>query len=244
MLHCPYCKHELNDNPPPRCPHCGKVMVTPKMLETPVRIAKKRAIDQIWRENEQKKASLHGVFSPGAFRSPKIYFLIIFVLVVLGLALLKATDSAISRNKRTGRRETPEARTYRHLNTLATALGRYRFHVGAFPTVRQGGLGALVRDPGAGQVPNWLGPYINVLPPDPWLSPFEYKPPQGTNALPVLFSRGPDKIAHTADDIYPDPKAFDPGTAWTNGWLPAAERYVPGVNVIPSKPVATAPGGI
>lgn len=229
MKRCPYCKKELPADASAHCPHCGKVMLTPKMLETPIRLAKKRTIEKIWRDNEEKKASLHGLFSPGMFHNPKIYFIMIFALVVMGLLVFKATDQAVERKFK--RRESPVERTQRHLNTLATALGRYRFHVGSYPSLRIGGLRALVRDPGKAKAPKWLGPYINVLPPDPWLSPFEYAPPSDTHSLPTLFSRGPDKLAHTADDIYPDPQAFNCGTAWTNGWLRAEDRYLPGVNI-------------
>ncbi len=204
------------------------MMIVPKMREPNVRIAKKRKIENIWRDVEQKKSELHGTITPSMFRNPRFYFAVIFLMTVVAALLFHQTDSAVTRKRH---RESPEARVLRHLDTLATALGRYHLHVGRYPTLRQGGLGALVRDPGQNAVPDWQGPYINVLSADPWGRPFEYAPPTGTNQLPTLFSCGPDHLPNTADDLRPDPAKFDPGTDWTNGWLRAADRYMPGVTV-------------
>jgi type II secretion system protein G len=196
-------------------------MIVPKMREPNVRLARKRTLENIWRENERKKAELHAALSPTLFRNPKFYFGVIVILSLIGFSLFNATDSAAVRQK-----ELPHRRALRHLDVLAEALGRYRFHVGAFPNDEQG-LAALVRDP---HVPKWDGPYINLLRRDPWETPFVYK--SATNGLPTLVCCGPDKQLGTPDDLRPDPARYEPGTGWTNGWVSAYDRGV-GVRVVP-----------
>lgn len=226
---CPYCQHLIEGEVKPHCPSCGKVMVVPKMRETSERFARHRKIEAIWRENEQKKAELHGVLSPSMFRNPKFYFALMFIMTAIGYALFSATDKAVDRKK-----TSPELRTLRNLDVLAEALGRYHFHVGRYPSVRQGGLGALVRAPGPIIDPKWKGPYINLLCKDEWGMPYVYEVPKKQGELPTLFSCGPDRVPNTADDLKPDPVKFDPGTAWTNGWV-AAEERVPGVKILNQK---------
>lgn len=201
-------------------------MVVPKMRETNERMARNRKIDAIWRENEQKKAELQGVLAPSMFRNPKFYFGMMIFMSIIGLALFTATDKAVERKK-----ASPELRTLRNLDVLAEGLGRYHFHVGRYPTARQGGLGALVRAPGPVIDPKWKGPYINLLCKDAWGTPYFYEMPKREGDVPMLFSCGPDRKPNTADDLKPDPSKFDPGTEWTNGWVSAEER-VPGVIIL------------
>ena len=221
---CPYCKNRIEGEPQPKCPSCGRMMSVPKMREPNPRIARQRIIETIWREAEQKKAELHGTALPRTFKNPKFYFGIILILVVIGVALINKTDIAV------GNRASPELRTFRNVEVLATALGRYYFHTGTYPTVQQE-LGALVRNPGVQDVPDWNGPYISHLPPDFWGTPFIYEPPVEEGVLPTLFSCGPDRLPNTPDDLKPDLASFDPGTEWTNGWL-RAEMRLPGVTVL------------
>lgn len=221
---CPYCKHLFDQEPPPRCPSCGKLMVVPSMRQPSPRMARKRKIEQIRRETEMKKSALQ-MLSPSFWRNPKFYFGVIAVLAILGGMIFNATDKV---NKK--KAESPLLRAIRHVDVLAEALGRYHFHTGVYPT-RELGLAALVRNPKI--VPKWDGPYINLLRKDPWGIPFQYAPPKKPGDLPIIFSCGPDQIAGTADDIHPDVTRFDPGTAWTNGWV-SEERRMPGIWVIPS----------
>lgn len=225
---CPYCKRPFDAEPPPTCPGCGKTMIVPAMKETSERMARRRKIDNLWREVEQKKAELRGVVEPGLWRNPKVYIGIVVALAVIGAAIFKATDSAVERNV-----ESPLLRAIRHVDVLAEALGRYHFHVGAYPLAEHG-LAALVRDPA---IEKWNGPYINQLRRDPWDVHFVYEPPTNSTSPPVVLSCGPDRKRGTADDITPDPARFDPGTEWTNGWLSARER-LPGVMVLPQDAAA------
>jgi len=225
ICRCPYCQHLVEGEPQPICPACGKVRVVPKMREPNPRLARQRVIENIWRENEQKKATLQGTLTPSTFRNPKLYFGLMLFMGIAGLILFSATDKAVER-----KHISPEQRTRNNLDVLAEALGRYRFHTGAYPTLRQGGLAALVREPAFEQAPNWDGPYISHLAKDAWNSPFFYVPPADGNELPDLFSSGPDQQPNTPDDLRPDPSCFDPGTDWTNGWVRAHDR-LPGVTV-------------
>ena len=168
---CPYCKGLIEGEPPPTCPSCGKMMIVPKMRESNARTIRQRTIENIWREAEQKKAELHGTITPKTLRNPKLYFGLLLFFGMVGALLFDKTDKAVARSQD---RTSPEMRTLRNLDVLAEALGRYRFHCGAYPTPRQGDLGALVRDPGAKRAPDWNGPYISQLGRDAWGTPFVY----------------------------------------------------------------------
>ncbi|MFO7936436.1 MAG: type II secretion system protein GspG [Kiritimatiellia bacterium] len=231
---CPYCKKIIEDLRGAKCPHCGRYMsinVPEVDKDTAAALGEKhrtrrRSIEQIHRQYEQKKQELHGTVSPSIFRHPTFYFGVIVILALLGALLFSAADKSAVRKK-----ESSYHVAMRHVDVLAEALGRYRFHVGRYPTEEQG-LAALVRDPGE---PEWVGPYINQLRGDPWNTPFFYRPQDGEKL--VLLSAGPDKKRGTDDDILPDPAAFDPGTEWTNGWV-AADKRIPGVIILNKDPQA------
>jgi general secretion pathway protein G len=228
---CPYCKQDLGAPPPPKCPECGRVMLTPALREQNPRLARRRKIENIWRECERKKAELQVAVSPKLWRNPKFYLGVILLMAILGGAVFHATDSAVTRKA-----EPPHLMAMRHVDVLAEALGRYRFHVGGYPSPEQG-LAALARRPP--DVQGWAGPYINRLRADPWGTPFVYAPPAAAGALPTVLSCGPDGLRGTADDIAPDQARFDPGTEWTNGWVSAADR-MPGVRILRELPQAPA----
>lgn len=220
---CPYCKKEFETLPPSSCPGCGKVMGGGRPRDPDARTVRSRKIREIWREHDRRKAELGG----GAgisWRGPKFYFGVVVVFIGLGLALFHRADDANAR-----RAETPEIRACRHVDVLAEALGRYHFHTGRYPTDGQG-LAALVRNPLT--VEGWNGPYINQLRRDPWGTPYGYRA-EKDGALPTVYSCGPDRLPGTADDVTPDVTRFDPGTAWTNGWVSEEER-LPGVRILKS----------
>jgi len=89
-------------------------------------------------------------------------------------------------------------------DTLKTTLVHYRLDMGDYPSTEEG-LEALVVAP-SGKSDRWHGPYLdtpgNKLPLDPWGEPYQYRYPGTKNTAGYdLFSKGPDKIADTADDI-------------------------------------------
>ena len=86
------------------------------------------------------------------------------------------------------------------LYTLRIAIERFRIDCYRYPSTDEG-LKALVLDPGA---PGWNGPYVNIVKPDPWHTPYNYRV-SGNSIL--LTSHGPDTRPNTADDIQAAPPA-------------------------------------
>ena len=158
-------------------------------------------------------AEMRQVSTGRGFYAPRVLGAAFIVLAVVGAVLVKRVNRAVEDD-----RPYPHYSALRSLNHLATALGRYRFHVGAYPTEAQG-LKALIEDPGE---KGWLGPYSVQLKRDPWGTPYVYAvKPDGS---PDVFTAGPDLKPGTPDDLRPDPDSYDPGTDWTNGWLKVEDR--------------------
>lgn len=112
-------------------------------------------------------------------------------LVVLGASLIGRANQKLPQ---VGQRITYEAKTSRELEALRIALQRFQADIGRYPSPEEG-LKALVLNPGN---PEWTRPYVNVIKPDPWRTPYRYDlAPEG----PQLRSAGPDKTLYTADDI-------------------------------------------
>lgn len=90
--------------------------------------------------------------------------------------------------------------------TLKTSLVRYRIDLGDYPSTAEG-LEALANAPSA-RAERWKGPYIeakgNKLPVDPWGETYQYRYPGTQNKASGsydLYSKGPDKVEGTEDDI-------------------------------------------
>ncbi len=172
------------------------------------------AIKAIAREYEQKKAALGGMKAPMIKKGIVFYGVIILGLAMLGSLVLTASGKG-------GRAPLSKAQIQvrKSIDALAIALGRYRYHVGEYPSTEEG-LNYLsskeVRHKG------WNGPYIRQVVKDPWKHDYVYiRNGEGEN--PTLYSKGPDGIAGTTDDILPDPKLFDEpfrDTSWTREWMP------------------------
>jgi len=84
-------------------------------------------------------------------------------------------------------------------------LKKYQTDMGELPSSAEG-LNALLIAP-AGKPDKWRGPYLDPTPPDrmpldPWGHDYVYRQPGTHNKDSYdLFSKGPDGIAGTADDI-------------------------------------------
>lgn len=75
---------------------------------------------------------------------------------------------------------------------LEAALERFSIHMDRHPTTEEG-LKALVEAP-SGEEKQWRGPYIKLLRPDPWGSPYQYRSPGTHHPTSFdLWSRGADK---------------------------------------------------
>lgn len=221
---CPYCKTDLGTKKQSTCPSCHKQMRFSVRLPPEERRRRRRVLMRIDREAQAKFADIRDTPNPRALYSPRVLFGIVVLLACIGSLLIGMAN----RRAQEPDPEIPHRRALRELNILATALGRYRFHVGHWPAPQPHGLLRLCNDY---HEDGWIGPYISHLRHDPWQTPYQYR--LADDGSVVLFSAGPDRIASTADDLRPDPALFDVGTDWTNGWVRALDR-LPGVRIIKS----------
>ncbi len=82
------------------------------------------------------------------------------------------------------------------ISTLKTALSRYELDNGHFPSSAEGGLQALVANPG---LAGWnTGGYLEkpVVPKDPWQRDYVYQCPGASNTDYDLYSTGSDGQQH------------------------------------------------
>ena len=190
----------------------------------------KAAVKAIAREYERKRAELTGG-APTLRRGPVFYGAVLLVLVLVGGLVLSASRNGIGLGK--ARIERKPLQAQKAMRALSVALGRYKFHVGAYPTTEEGLHVLAFRRPNEIRRirrahPGWDGPYVNHIVPDPWGNDYVYETrPEG--GPPVLYSKGPDGRAGTTDDVLPDQLAFEEpfrDTTWTNGWAPCELRGV------------------
>ena len=91
---------------------------------------------------------------------------------------------------------------FTYVKVLEAAVKRYTVDVGQPPTTEQGFAALLNRPP---DVPagRWGGPYIadTATAIDPWGNPYQYVSPGRNNRDFEIWSRGPDGLDHTEDDI-------------------------------------------
>lgn len=183
------------------------------------RKSNKAAIKAIAREYEMKKAALTGG-APVMKKGIVFYAVVIIGLLMLGGMVLSVCGKG---GRATVERKPLQAQ--KSMRALTLALGRYKFHVGEYPSTEDG-LNVLALK--ACRKKGWDGPYVNHIVPDPWGNDYVYETrPEGGH--PVLYSKGPDGRAGTTDDVLPDQEQFDEpfrDTTWTNGWAPYRLRGV------------------
>ena len=112
-----------------------------------------------------------------------IELLVVLVIIgVLGALIVPNLFSSLDDARVTA------ART--DIKTLVESLKRYKIDNQRYPTSEQG-LDALVHKPATNPVPpNWK-PYLDKLPADPWLKPYQYLNP-GVHGEIDVFSYGAD----------------------------------------------------
>jgi general secretion pathway protein G len=192
-LRCPYCQKTFEGNPAPsHCPYCEKAFVIPPSLRKTTFRERQRMRDKIARDSAKQQ---HAGLDPQDLRVNRrptvLAGMLCFLLIVGGLLVVRANRMTEPAEASRLRRE---ARTERELYALRVAIERFRDSTGRYPTEAEG-LKALVIDPG---VDGWDGNYVNVVKPDPWQTPYQYRL---TSEGPELRSLGPDKLPDTADDI-------------------------------------------
>lgn len=199
------------------------------------RKSSKAAVKAIAREYEMKKAELQGSGAPTLKRGPVFYLAVIVGLMIVGWMVLSHGDLSLGKK----RIERKPLMARKAMDSLSVALGRYKFHVGEYPTTEEGLKVLAYRrpeeirairkaHPAKNGFCGWDGPYVDHIVNDPWGHEYVYETrPEGGN--PVLYSRGPDGRAGTTDDVMPDQLSFDAAfrdTTWTNNWAPAELRGV------------------
>ncbi len=181
----------------------------------PQRRKRAAAIKAIAREYEAKKAELAaGMRAPAMKKGIAFYAAVFIGLLMLGGLVLSAAGKG-------GRARIDKAQldVRKSVDALAVALGRYRYHVGEYPTTEEG-----LEQLASSRVVKrgWCGPYIRKVVKDPWGHDYMYVR-NGAAENPTLYSKGLDGLAGTEDDILPDPALFDEpfrDTSWTKGWMP------------------------
>ena len=179
----------------------------------------KQAIEAIRREYERKRAELGGG-APVIRRGIVFYAVIVIGLMILGGLVLSVLGKG-------GPRRVSKAaiQSRSSMDALAVALGRYKFHVGEYPSTEEGLEALAAITPGK---KGWFGPYTSKIVKDPWGHDYVYETrPEGGH--PVLFSCGPDGKMGTTDDVMPDQALFEQAfrdTTWTNHWVPYQLRGI------------------
>jgi len=187
------------------------------------------AVKKIAREYEQKRTEL-GLDGPKFRRTPVYYMILILIMIMIAAAFIGVMTGSVSLGKR--RISKADIQVRQSIDALALACGRYKFHVGRYPTEAEG-LEELARiRPG---LKGWFGPYIKKVVEDPWGHAYVYargeygERGEGGEVHPVLYSKGPDGRAGTSDDVLPEQSLFDEpfrDTTWTNHWVPYQYRGI------------------
>ena len=136
-------------------------------------------------------------------KSSRAAFTLLEILVVLAIIGLLAGLAVSNSDKIFGHSQEAVAKIFVR-DSLKTSLVRYRIDLGDYPSTTEG-MQALLSAP-ANKGDRWRGPYIdspgNKLPVDPWGEPYQYRFPGTKNKGGYdLFSKGPDKVEGSDDDI-------------------------------------------
>ena len=182
----------------------------------------KAAIKNIAREYEKKRIAL-GLNKEPFKRGPLYYAIIICVMIFIAALFIGVQMGVVPVGKK--RISKADIQVRKSIDALAQACGRYKFHVGRYPTTAEGLEELAALRP---QLKGWFGPYIKKVVPDPWGRAYVYEEREG-GGHPVLYSKGPDGRAGTTDDVLPEQDLFDKpfrDTTWTNHWVPYQYRGV------------------
>jgi general secretion pathway protein G len=121
-------------------------------------------------------------------RSQDGFTLIELMVVILIIGLLA---TIVVQNLRSATDKAKRVKAQADISQLKSALDRYYLDAGSYPTSEQG-LAALIAAPTAGNdPPDWAGPYIEKIPPDPWGHQYFY---QSDGNQYLLKSFGADGI--------------------------------------------------
>jgi len=126
----------------------------------------------------------------------------LWMVVIAQALLLLFVVSALSRRPRGEEGQTKRAFADVR-GGIKTMLEMFKQDCGRFPTGEEG-LKVLFEPPKDGSLTGWRGPYVDPpgIPTDPWGYEYVYRFPgvNNTNGYD-LYSRGPDGVGNTGDDI-------------------------------------------
>ncbi len=123
--------------------------------------------------------------SKAGFTLIEIMVVVIIIGILAGLAGVRVSQR-VDQSREAGARA--------NLHTISMAISMYQVDTGTLPP----NLAALMTQPAGAR--NWRGPYLDILPKDPWGEDFQYQP--GSGGSYQLYSRGgPDGVAiHRGDE--------------------------------------------
>lgn len=144
---------------------------TPKSCDSCVAARKisKVAVEAVRRELAFKKIKLESGPAPLLNKRSLVLGMCALLLTLVSVGVVPLIlSSGISRYK-----PDPVRTTKRSLDRMARALGRYRFHVGTYPTNEEGLEVLAYCQPEEvakirGAHPGWKGPYVDRIVKDPW----------------------------------------------------------------------------
>ncbi len=180
------------------------------------------AVKKIAKEYELKRAEL-GLDKPRIKRGPLYYAIVICLMIFIAGLFIGVQTGAVPMGRK--RISKADLQSRKSIDALAQACGRYKFHVGRYPTTAEGLEELAALRP---QLKGWFGPYIKKVVKDPWGRAYVYEEREG-GGHPVLYSKGPDGRAGTTDDVLPAQDAFElpfRDTTWTNHWVPYQFRGI------------------
>jgi general secretion pathway protein G len=130
-------------------------------------------------------------------------FTLVEILVVLAIIGLLIGVLVTNTDKIFGRAQGSVAGIFVR-ESVKIPLVSYRRDIGDYPSTAEG-LQALVTAPSS-RADRWQGPYLEApggrLPIDPWGEPYLYRFPGTKNVSGYdIYSKGPDRLPDTADDI-------------------------------------------
>jgi hypothetical protein len=183
------------------CPSCGKTIRPPVGYAPPGKAERREAVEAIRRAAEKRRREMGGPPALAGPRSPVFLFGVLAVFLILGGLL---TTTSYRHPAPVRKQRDPMALTLKAIEVYAMALAHFKADIGRYPTHEEGGLLALVVNPG---VLDWHGTYVNAIDNDAWQRPFFY---DQTNDVPILISAGPDKTYKTEDDLIAPLELFKP----------------------------------
>jgi general secretion pathway protein G len=127
-------------------------------------------------------------------------FTLLEIIVVIAILGLLAGLAIANVDKLFGNAKLDIAR--QSITSMKVPLTTYRLDLGDYPATAEG-LTALASAPST-RADRWRGPYVadGKLPLDPWNEPYQYRYPGQKNKDGYdLWSKGPDRVDGTQDDI-------------------------------------------